>query len=328
MKKILCFVLCLILIVLCTTFFSYANENEGSDTDCTTVGDWLIAGDAYYDDTDNNFVLTENSTWQKGAIWYNYGYSEDFEIELDYYTGVSTSKLGGADGMVIAFYSDFNYSLGGGGDIGFSGCNGYGIELDTYRNSNNGDPNYNHIALVKNSVGNHLYETSLPESEDGKWHHIKVSVKDEIVSVFVDEVEKFSQQVTKSGAEWIGITSATGDGTNKHAVKNIFIKGERTNSIQSLFNITSDCLKVSDCLSDKNEKCEFLITADVKNNANATAPNVNANLILDPSMDIISSSNVSLGSIPYNVSENASWTVASEWADEPKSVEYQLNITI
>lgn len=282
----------------------------------------------YHGDIHNKFILTPNATWKKGAIWYNYCYAEDFELELDYYTGVSTTALGGADGLVIAFYADFTYSIAGGEAMGFSGCNGYGIELDTYRNQNQGDPNYNHIALIKNSVGNHLSKAALPESEDDKWHHIKISVIDGSLNVYVDGVTKLSTTIEKTGNGWIGITSATGDGTNLHSVKNISITGERTGSINSFFDVETTQSKSSSCLSDITDKCEYVISATVTNNANATAPNVSAELIFDESVHVMSTPVVSLGSIPSTMSQVASWNVIADWPEKLTDINYQLKIVI
>ena len=64
-----------------------------------------------------------------------------------------------------------------GSGMDFEGSNGYGYEFDTYSNSQQTDPNDQHIGVIQNSAGNHLhYETMAPnELEDGGWHRIRVS---------------------------------------------------------------------------------------------------------------------------------------------------------
>ena len=201
-------------------------EPEVDPAPLTTVGfdseHWTLV-DAQYDESQDCVILTEDKkTWQTGSVWYNTPVSRDFVLEMDYYTGRVHGSYGGADGIVVAFYADATRERKSGLDIGFSGCAGYGIELDTYYNSERNDPHkYNHIALVKGTVGNHLASNLLPESEDEQWHHLKVEVKDGVCNAYVDGVLKISVSVDKTGHQWLGITSATGSGYNLHAVKNI-----------------------------------------------------------------------------------------------------------
>ncbi|MBQ8398427.1 MAG: hypothetical protein IJX08_00500, partial [Clostridia bacterium] len=150
----------------------------------------------------------------------------DFTFEMDYYTGCTNRSYGGADGIVVAFYADQpSEMIHNGLDIGFSGCKGYGIELDTYYNSERSDPyQTNHIALIKESAGNHIASGELPESEDEQWHHLKIVVKDGICEAYVDGVLKISNPVEKTEYTRLGITSATGAGHNLHAVKNISVQ--------------------------------------------------------------------------------------------------------
>lgn len=201
-------------------------EPEADPAALTTVGfdseHWTLV-DAQYDESQDCVILTEDKkTWQTGSVWYNTPVSRDFVLEMDYYTGRVHGSYGGADGIVVAFYADATRERKSGLDIGFSGCAGYGIELDTYYNSERNDPHKdNHIALVKGTVGNHLASNLLPESEDEQWHHLKVEVKDGVCNAYVDGVLKISVSVDKTGHQWLGITSATGSGYNLHAVKNI-----------------------------------------------------------------------------------------------------------
>lgn len=184
---------------------------------------WLMS-DAYYDDSMECFVLTEDyKTWQTGAIWYEDQCFDDFVLDMDYYTGTSNRNLGGADGIVVVFYADRDYSMSGGEQLAFNGSGGYGVELDTHYNSSRGDPSDNHIALIKEGVENHLITEPLPESEDEQWHHLTVIVEDGECSAFVDNSLKFFYEVEPTENGWLGITAATGDGVNLHAVKNVQI---------------------------------------------------------------------------------------------------------
>lgn len=194
------------------------------------VLDWWQLSNAFYDDKENCFVLTEgNKTWDAGAIWYNAPIEGDFQLELDYYTGVSDTNGGrehGADGIAVAFYANSDYTATGGKGMGFNGSIGYGIELDTNCNPDLGDPRCNHISLIKETTGNHLVQAELPESEDDMWHHLKICVENQICYAYVDNSLKLQYTVEKTGYNQIGITASTGIFTNKHAVKNIVVTAD------------------------------------------------------------------------------------------------------
>ncbi len=193
------------------------------------IQDWLFSGSSYYDEENGYFVLTkDNTAWEFGAIWYKAPQYSDFIIEMDYYTGTTNRPMGGADGMTVAFYADYQ----NGTATQFDKCNGYGVELDTYSNSSWNDISQNHIALIKDSIGNHLTSVPLSESEDEKWHHLKVVVENNICSAFVDNEFKFSEEIEHAKYGWIGILGLTGDGTNLHAVKNIVISASESDVFQ------------------------------------------------------------------------------------------------
>jgi hypothetical protein len=207
----------------------YLNANEEATTEpedqaaVDFADDWFPLDDARYDESQDCVILTEdNKRWQSGSVWYSQPVSDNFVLEMDYYTGCVQGSYGGADGIVVAFYADATKKRESGLDIGFSGCAGYGIELDTYYNYARNDPHQsNHIALVKKQVGNHVVSNLLPESEDEQWHHLKVEVENGTCNAYVDGILKISAPVKKTEYQWLGITSATGDGYNLHAVKNI-----------------------------------------------------------------------------------------------------------
>ena len=103
--------------------------------------------------------------------------------------------------VTVAFWAEYGYTLPNGADMGFTGSQGYGIELDTYYSGNNRyfDPQYNHIGLVKESSRNHIATAPLPESEDEQWHKLKIVVKDNICSAYVDGTLKLQNEVTPQG---------------------------------------------------------------------------------------------------------------------------------
>ncbi len=266
-------------------------EGENSNTD--DLNDWLLY-DCYYEEAKGHFVLTEdNTSWETGAIWYNQPCNGDFTLEMDYYTGSSDRSLGGADGIVVAFYANKSYTMSGGEELGFSGCGGYGVELDTYRNGNQGDPSYNHIGLIKEDVGNHLVTADLSaESEDEQWHHLKVVVENNTCFAYVDGMLKFSQSIEKTGYGQIGITSATGDGHNLHAVKNISITYDESSLGSSVtekyLNIQLFHERNYDYYIENNNGIfgEYTITAEIINNAEFVAENVVVTLAVEGEADL------------------------------------------
>lgn len=209
---------CVMVGMLPTIALAEDNEDETQE--------WLFSGAAQYDSENQYYILTPDDTMEcSGAMWYPLPVTGDFTLSLDYYTGSTDRPLGGADGITVAFWAENGYKLPNGKDMGFTGSNGYGIELDTYYDGDNSyfDPQYNHIGLVKESSRNHIATAPLPESEDEQWHKLKIVVENNVCSAYVDGTLKIQNEVTPTGHNWLGITAATHSGTNLHAVKNILI---------------------------------------------------------------------------------------------------------
>lgn len=182
--------------------------------------DWFIS--ASYEQSGNCYILTEdNTTFSSGSLWSKMSYTDNFTLEMDYYTGVNDRPCGGADGITVVFFA--KAPVGGAGERKFA--DGYGLELDTYQNYQLSDPSYNHIALVKDSSGNHLADQPLPEAEDGTWHHLKLEVADGNCTAYIDGSIRLTHSVSSTGYGWLGITASTGSGTNLHTVSNITLTG-------------------------------------------------------------------------------------------------------
>lgn len=188
--------------------------------------DITILGDAYYDSANDWYVLTEEKTWQSGALWFSQVRCNDnFSISLDFYTGHAdhVDSHGGADGLCVAFYAKGDQTGAEGEGLGFDGCGGFGVEVDTYYNSGRRDDRNNHVAIVKDTVSNHLQSVDATSfTEDGQWHSLKIQNRNNVCTVYVDGVQVLQQEdVAPNGQYEIGITAATGSGCNFHAVKNI-----------------------------------------------------------------------------------------------------------
>lgn len=314
-----------IFLVICSIMgmapIAYASESHAD------MSSWLLS-ECRYSEDENCFVLTEDYTsWDTGSIWYNTPCEDDFILDLDYYTGSSNRRLGGADGIAIAFYANYSYKMVGGEEMGFNGSSGYGIELDTFYNAGRGDPSYNHIALIKEDVGNHLVTTSLPESEDEQWHHLRLVVKDNTCTAYVDGTEKLSHAIEKTGYGWIGITSATGDGENRHAVKNIVVTGENTGVVDSKY---LDVQLSHEKLSDENGTYTYKVSANITNKAQATAPNMTAKLSCEEPLTLAEgvSAEIAVGDLAPGTSKTVSWNVCAAWPTESRAVIYSVTADI
>ncbi len=320
-KKIVAVLLSLLLVVGLVPGTVWASTDEREE--------WLIAGDASYDEMTGVYTLTEDYLeWQTGAIWYNYPLTNDFYIELDYYTGSKDRELGGADGITVAFYADYDYVMRGGEQLAFTDSKGYGIELDTYCNAlTQNDPEYNHIALIKEKTSNHLLEAELLESEDEQWHHLEVEVKDNICTAYVDGNQKLSHEVESTGYDWLGITAATGTGQNLHQVKNISIKIEYTETARPSAYL--DVKLSHEKTYDEDGKYQYEITASVTNTAQAMAPNTSIVLTENAVLRrIIGDEIVNFGDIAVGATKTASWTVEADWPEEGTAPNYSVIVFV
>ncbi|MDZ4680293.1 MAG: gliding motility-associated C-terminal domain-containing protein [Saprospiraceae bacterium] len=187
---------------------------------------------------DSCFQLTPAQNWASGSIWYpdKISLAESFEAVVEVNLGCKNQD--GADGIVFGF-QPVSTSIGiGGGAIGFGGVvPSLGIELDTYQNTDLGDPAFDHIAIVSNGVVNHNSANNLagpvqannsnPNIEDCQFHDLRVSwnATTKLLRVYLDCQLRLNytgdlvQNLFGGNPEvfW-GFTSATGGLNNTHQV--------------------------------------------------------------------------------------------------------------
>lgn len=196
-------------------------------------GVWEILGDANRDPVNQYLVLTENVNNQGGAAFFNNTFRTHFTANFSYKAGGGS----GADGFVVFFYKQKYSSIGYGGGLGFAPVGeivpGYGIEFDNWRNiahiepPEHGDPSANHIALIKDHVGNHLIYVNDSRTEDNNWHHVSVTVEESSVRVLVDQglVFQWNGAINRT-FNCFGFSAGTGSGTNWHLIDDFSIKIE------------------------------------------------------------------------------------------------------
>ncbi len=162
---------------------------------------WMFLNAAYWDSESEYIILTEPGSQRVGVIWLKKNTTSPFTAEFRYKVGGGS----GADGFVFMFYKDWDYEPGIGGFLGFH-CReverpcprdegpGYGLEFDNYFNSKEeygdvygaGDSSPNHIALLKDFIGNHLAYVNDSRTEDDLWHHVKLTVQEEVITILID----------------------------------------------------------------------------------------------------------------------------------------------
>ena len=199
-----------------------------------------LVGDARAVPNTDCYRLTNSRMWQLGAVWYAepLRLTESFELEMTLNFGADGT---GADGIVLVMQTVGNRAIGkAGGGIGFEGFfPSLGIELDTYRNLAFGDPDFDHIALVRNGASNHgdnangAFGPPVPMStraknvKDGTDHRmlVKWNAAARQLDVFFDCTQRISQKIDLiqevfGGAREVfwGFTAATGGFTNTHTV--------------------------------------------------------------------------------------------------------------
>lgn len=208
---------------------TFTLTGEGTDTSSGS-GTVISFYDDYFSDSglweyigsarrENGYVvLVPAITRSGGQLWLNQPISSPLTVEFEYLIGGGS----GADGIVLMF--DKKKAFGGtGGTLGF-GDKGYGIEFDCYYNGEYKDPSGRHIALIEDSVSNHLLYKDDPRTEDNIWHHTRIEVEDSSIRVYVDDEQVLSWNGTIDRTyNNLGFSAATGSATNNHYIRNVRI---------------------------------------------------------------------------------------------------------
>lgn len=186
-------------------------------------GDFTLYNDAKML-SDGIVQLTELKYWQSGGVWYDNPVTvqNGIRVSFSYYAGEGEeATCGTADGIVVQF-SNNNPSVGKAGqNLGFTGNGTFGVEFDSHRNHS--DPSENHIAIIQDSVDNHIISVDDSVVDDKKWHEADIIYIDKVCYVYVDKVLKLKyEEIENIGEEvYLGITASTGDGYNKQYIKNL-----------------------------------------------------------------------------------------------------------
>jgi gliding motility-associated-like protein len=184
-------------------------------------------------------AVTQNQLWQNGSVWYNdqIDLNQPFTLEFNMTFGVQDDN--GADGMVFVLQTVGPNAIGtSGAGMGFAGFNpSFGIEFDTYQNSDIGDPFEDHIAFLRDGNNNHFSIQNLagPVSvhptninvEDAQPHGIKITwdPATQLVELYFDCLLRLSDNINLVGSVfggnplvYWGFTGSTGGLPNLHEV--------------------------------------------------------------------------------------------------------------
>ena len=186
--------------------------------------DYYEGRNSYWDEDEENYVLTEPQGSLQGRIFYRQDFNMAiFTADFDIYIGGGD----GSDGMTFAWVADYEYEGGGGGYLDFHNAEGFAVEFDTYPNREFNDPNEEHIGLLEDDVSNHLdsWQTNVGELDCDDWRHVTVSNflghievtwEDEVVIDYeIEDYEPFEG--------YFGFSAGTGGGVNYHRVDNVEI---------------------------------------------------------------------------------------------------------
>ncbi|MCW4007040.1 MAG: hypothetical protein NWF04_10705 [Candidatus Bathyarchaeota archaeon] len=223
----------LVISALPATGISPSIDTTYTDDFSTDSSLWTIYGSAYRDDGNETLVLTEPLGDQGGAAFFKLPFTNSFTANFSYKVGGGS----GGDGFTMFFYKQLHLDIGNGEALGFSKKHnetcGYAIEFDSHQNigysepsppNEHGDPSADHVALIKNFVGNHLVYVNESRVDDDTWHDVCVVVGDSYVGVFLDGEFIFRWDGTFNKTyDCFGFSAATGGATNWHIIDNFHL---------------------------------------------------------------------------------------------------------
>lgn len=176
----------------------------------------------------NCYTLTPAVQNQSGSVWNKNKINLTNPFDFWFTVNLGCSDATGADGIVFML-QPISTSVGSsGGGMGFSGISpSIGIALDTYKNSNSNDPDYDHISIQANGNLNHANDLAGPvpisvsndNVEDCQWHKLRITWNPatKTITTYFDDVLRVSAQVDlirsifhNDPAVYWGFTGGTG----------------------------------------------------------------------------------------------------------------------
>ncbi len=148
------------------------------------LGQYTINGSATQDNC-HCYTLTPAQLTQSGSVWNNnrIDLSQSFAFTFDVNLGCNDAN--GADGIAFVL-QPVSTSIGSqGSGLGYQGITpAVGVTLDTWQNTDEGDPTFDHIAIQLNGTLNHNSPNNIAgpvtmlasggNAEDCNWHTLRV----------------------------------------------------------------------------------------------------------------------------------------------------------
>ncbi len=140
-------------------------------------------GSAYQENC-NCYTLTDDLLNQSGSVWNinKIDLTQSFDYKFNVNLGCRDGE--GADGMVFVL-QPISTSIGSvGGGLGYQGVSpSIGVAIDTWQNTNDNDPAYDHLSIHRNGDLNHSSSNNLAgpvtasniNIEDCQWHVLHIT---------------------------------------------------------------------------------------------------------------------------------------------------------
>jgi gliding motility-associated-like protein len=158
----------------------------------------------------NCFTLTPGASYQAGTVWnkVNLDLHQSFDYQFKINLGCINGD-GGADGLAFALQSTDAGVGAYGMDLGLKGIQpSFAVTVDTYQNTEYGDPSYDHLAFQANGDMNHLDAANnlagpvqalagSSSIKDCNWHilEVKWEASDSTLSAYIDGSLRLSKQI-------------------------------------------------------------------------------------------------------------------------------------
>ncbi|WP_336515274.1 lectin-like domain-containing protein [Pollutibacter soli] len=168
---------------------------------------YFLNGNATQDNC-NCYTLTSPVLNQSGSVWniYKIDLRENFDFKFSVFLGTIDQQ--GADGIAFVL-QPISTNIGSvGGGLGFENVTpSVGVTIDTWQNTNNNDPDFDHIAIQRDGDLNHNSANNLagpvtaisngPNIEDGQWHLFRIewNAATKVYKASVDGVERVSTNI-------------------------------------------------------------------------------------------------------------------------------------
>ncbi|MDB5213696.1 MAG: putative lipoprotein [Myxococcaceae bacterium] len=198
---------------------------NGKDDDCNGIVDdvpahlhgslfppvdahWVAKGSTQLGTT-NGATLTQDVMNETGAVWWRTPYVFDaFDMTA---TFAIEAKIDGADGCAFGWVPGVAVpGVGPGNGYGLAGLGGYGVAIDTYRNT--GEPPVPFLIVL--GVQNNTATYAIPNVRDGRNHAMRVQLGAGKLNVWIDTIKYVNDLMIPDYAPFTGYWGFAAGGGN------------------------------------------------------------------------------------------------------------------